>query len=285
MHWAFLFLVVFFVSGPAHAEPLPYSPETAAELEAEEQRLQAEKHLQSEPPDVVEARRWLESAAESGSVQAMGEVGWLYEQGLGVEPDVAKALEYYQSAYEAGENEYGLRIGWMHLRGIGLESDRAAAEAWFRRVIEERDDSAARLALASLMVSDARAGVRPERAARARDLLVRALEDGETDAAFYLAQMYMEGVGNLPADPERAVHYARIGAEAGHPEMQAWLAAVLARGELLPRDRVEAHKWASLAASGGNRTGEQLRQQIAAELSDAELREARRRALQWLNER
>lgn len=285
MHWAFLFLVVFFVSGPAHAEPLPYSPEAAAELEPEEQRLQAEKHLQRDPPDVIEARRWLESAAESGSVQAMGEVGWLYEQGLGVEPDAGKALEYYETAYEAGENEYGLRIGWVHLRGMGLEPDRAAAEAWFQRVIEERDDSAARLALASLMVSDAMANVRPERAVPARDLLVEALEDGEMDAAVYLAQMYMEGVGNLSADPERAVHYGRIGAEAGYPDMQAWLAAALARGEPVPQDRVEAHKWASLAASGGDRTGEQLRRQIAAELTDAELREARRRALQWLNER
>ncbi|TVP87894.1 MAG: sel1 repeat family protein [Thioalkalivibrio sp.] len=285
MHWALLFLAVFLITGPAHAEPIPYSPETATELGPEEQRLQAERHLQREPPDVVEARRWLESAADSGSVEAMGEVGWLYEQGLGVEPDAGKALEYYREAYEAGENEYGLRIGWMYVQGIGVEPDRGAAETWFQRVIEERDDSAARLALASLLVSDAMAGVRPERGSEARDLLVQALEDGETDAALYLAQMYMEGVGNLPADPESAVHYARIGAEAGHPDMQAWLASLHARGEFVSQDLVEAHKWASLAASGGNQPGEQMRQQIAAELSDAELNEARRRAFEWLSDR
>ncbi len=284
MHWAILFLSVFLVTGAASASPVPFSPEAATELEAEEQRLEAEKHLQREPPDLVEARRWLEAAAESGSVEAMGAVGWLYEQGLGVEPDAEKALEYYTSAYEAGENEYALRIGWMYIQGIGVEPDRVAGEEWFRRVIEERDDSAARLALASLMVSDAMTNLRPERGTQARDLLVQALEDGVTEAAFYLAQMYMEGVGNLAADPAGAVHYTQIGADAGVPEMQAWMAMLYARGELVPLDLVEAHKWATLAASGGNQAGEQLRHEIATHLSAAELVDARRRALQWMNE-
>jgi uncharacterized protein len=59
MHWAILFLSVLFLTGAASAGPIPFSPEAAAELEAEEQRLEAEKHLQREPPDLVEARRWL----------------------------------------------------------------------------------------------------------------------------------------------------------------------------------------------------------------------------------
>ncbi len=285
MHWAIPFLTVFLVAGAASAAPVPFSPEAAAELEAEEQRLEAEKHLQREPPDLVEARRWLEAAADSGSVEAMGAVGWLYEQGLGVEPDAQKALEYYTNAYEAGENEYGLRIGWMFIQGLGVEPDRATGEEWFRRVIEERDDSAGRLALASLMVSDAMTNVRPERGTQARDLLVEALEDGVTEAAFYLAQMYMEGVGNLAADAAGAVHYTRVGAEAGLPEMQAWLAMLHARGELVPLDLVEAHKWATLAASGGHQSGEQMRHEIANHLSESELIEARRRALEWISER
>lgn len=285
MHWAIPFLAFLFVAGGASAGPLPFSPEASAELDAEEQRLEAERHLQLEPPDLVEARRWLEAAAENGSVEAMGAVGWLYEQGLGVEPDADKALGYYANAYESGENEYGLRIGWMFIQGMGLEPDQAAGEAWFRRVIEERNDSAGRLALASVMVSDATTNVRPERGTQARDLLVEALQDGVTEAAFYLAQIYMEGVGNLAADPAGAVHYTRIGAEAGIPEMQAWLATLHAQGEQVARDLIEAHKWATLAASGGHPSGEQMRREIANHLTERELAEARRRALEWINER
>lgn len=284
MRWALLFLMVVLLASPAHASPKPYSAEAAAEMDAEEQRLEAEQHLQQQPPDLVEARRWLESAAEQGSVEAMGAVGWLYEQGLGVEPDAARAMQYYTRAFDAGENEYGLRIGWMYIQGVGVEPDRAAGEEWFLRVIEERDDSAGRLALASLMVSDAMTNLRPERGAQARDLLVQALEDGLVEAAPFLAQMYMQGVGNLTADPMQAVHYARIGADAGHARMQAWMALLHARGELVQLDLIEAHKWAVLAASGGSPAGEQLRHELAARLDEADLIESRRRALQWITE-
>ncbi len=284
MRAALVIVLAFLLAAPGYAGPQPYGPELAADLSAEEQRLEAERHLALEPPDLVEARRWLEAAAEDGSVEAMAAAGWLYEQGLGVDPDAARALEYYTQAYEAGENEYGLRIGWMHIQGLGMEPDRAQGEAWFRRVIEERDDSAARLALGTVLIADAASSLRPDRAVEARDLLDQALQDGFTEAAYYLAQIHVDGVGNLPADRQRAAHYTRIGAEAGNPEMQGWLALLHARGEVAPLDLVEAHKWASLAAAGGDATAEQLRRELAGRLDRAELLESRRRALQWLNE-
>ena len=284
MRAALVIVLAFLLAAPGYAAPQPYSPELAADRSGEEQRLEAERHLALEPPDLVEARLWLESAAEDGSVEAMAAAGWLYEQGLGVEPDAARALDYYTQAYEGGENEYGLRIGWMHIQGLGMEPDRTQGEAWFRRVIEERDDSAARLALGTVLIADAASSLRPDRALEARDLLDRALQDGITEAAHYLAKIHVDGVGNLPADRPRAAHYTRIGAQAGNPGMQGWLALLHARGEVVPLDLVEAHKWASLAAAGGDATGEQLRRELAGRLGRAELLESRRRALQWLNE-
>jgi uncharacterized protein len=292
MRAALVLLALFVLATPVPgvlANPLPdapraYTPELAAEMSAEEQRLEAGRHLQMAQPDLVEARRWLEAAAEGGSVEAMGAVGWLYQQGLGVEPDADRALDYYTQAYEAGEDEYGLRIAWMHVQGLGMEPDRIQGEEWFRRVIDERDNSAARLALATLLVSDAMSSLRPDRAAEARDLLTRALDDGMEEAAYYLARMHIEGVGNVPADRGLAARYTRMGAEAGNPQMQAWMAVLHARGEGVPMDLVEAHKWASLAASGGDPTGEQLRRELGARLERTELHEARRRALLWINE-
>lgn len=283
MHAAVVLFLTFLLATPVAAAPEPFSPEHAAELSAEEQRLLAERHLEQDPPDLVEARRWLEHAAENGSVEAMGAAGWLYEQGLGVEPDADRALAYYTQAYEAGENEYGIRVGWMYIQGRGLTPDRMQGEQWFRRVIEERDDSRARLALASLLVSDAMSSLRPERASEARELLDRALQDGIVEAAYYLARIHSNGVGNVPVNRGRAAHYVQIGAEAGIPEMQGWMALLHARGDAVPLDLVEAHKWASLAASGGDPTGERLRQDLAARMEQAELLESRRRAMQWLS--
>lgn len=284
MHAAALLFLTFFLASPVIAAPEPFNPEVAAKLSAEEQRMLAERHLERDPPDLVEARRWLEHAAENGSVEAMGAAGWLYEQGLGVEPDANRALAYYTQAYEAGENEYGIRLGWMYIQGRGLDPDRVQGEEWFRRVIDERDDSRARLALASMLISDAMSSLRPERASEAGNLLDRALQDGIIEAAYYLARIHSDGVGNVPANPGRSAHYVRIGAEAGIPEMQAWMAFLHARGDTVPLDIVEAHKWASLAASGGDPTGERLRQDLAARMEQAELLESRRRAMQWLGQ-
>lgn len=283
MHPILTFLLFFALASPAVASPQPFSQELAEPMGAEDRRLEAEKHLQHSPPDLTEARQWLESAAAAGSVEAMGAVGWLYEQGLGVDPDPQRALEHYRKAYEAGENEYGLRIGWMHIQGHGIEPDRSRGEGWFRRVIEERDDSNARLALASILVADAMANTQPDSAPEARDLLLRALNDGIESAAYYLARLYMDGLGSIPPDRARAIHYARIGAEAGQPQMQVWLAVLHGRGDGVPLDLVEAYKWASLAAAGGDPSGEQIRQELEGRMDRSGIEEARRRALQWLS--
>ncbi len=283
MRTAIALLMWLALTGTVSANPQSFAPEVADGMSADAQRQEAEKHLQNEPPDLEEARQWLESAAENGSVEAMGEVGWLYEQGLGVEPDSVRALTFYEQAYEAGENDYGIRIGWMYIQGFGLDPDRALGEAWFRRVIEDRDDSQARLALASVLIADAVNNVQPDPAPEVIELLTKALEDDLPVAAHYLARLYMEGLGTVPANPERAVHFTRIGAEAGNPQMQGWMAMLHLRGDGVPRDLIEAHTWASLSAAGGDPAGEQIRRELASQLDRDSLMEARRRAFAWLN--
>lgn len=283
MRTAFVFLMWLAIIGIVSADPQPFAPEVANGLSAEAQREEAEKHLQNDPPDLEEARQWLESAAENGSVEAMGAVGWLYEQGLGVEPDSERAVAFYEDAYETGENDYGIRIGWMYIQGFGLDPDRAQGEAWFRRVIEERDDNQARLALASVLIADAVKNVQPDPAPEVIELLTKALEDDLPVAAYYLARLYMDGLGTVAANPERAVHFTKIGAEAGHPEMQGWMAMLHGRGEGVSQDLIEAHKWASLSAAGGDPVGEQIRRELASQLDPDDLKEARRRALDWLS--
>jgi TPR repeat protein len=283
MRTAIALLMWLALTGTVSANPQSFAPEVADGMSADAQRQEAEKHLQNEPPDLDEARQWLESAAENGSVEAMGEVGWLYEQGLGVEPDSDRALTFYEQAYEAGENDYGIRIGWMYIQGFGLDPDRALGEAWFRRVIEDRDDSQARLALASVLIADAVSNVQPDPAPEVIELLTKALEDDLPVAAHYLARLHMEGLGTVPANPERAVHFTRIGADAGNPQMQGWMAMLHLRGEGVPQDLIEAHTWASLSAAGGDPAGEQIRRELASQLDRDDLMEARRRALDWLS--
>lgn len=52
-------------------------------------------------------------------------------------------------------------------------------------------------------------------------------------------------------------------------------------GRGVPADRVAAHKWFNLAAARGNRDALRHRQELASEMSAAEVAEAQRQAREW----
>lgn len=280
MRWMALTLVVFWAQ-MAMAQ-VPFSAESAEGLSPDEQREQGELFLAADPPDLRQARLWLEAAASGGSVDALAAMGWFFEQGLDVEADVEQAIVYYAAAYAAGATEYGLRLGWIFIRGAGVDVDRSQGEGWFRRVIEERQDPDAKIALASILAADAIAGVAPDSAFEARELLVQALNSGRFEAVRELAGMHINGLGSIQPDPDQAAYYTQLGAEAGDPEMQGWLATMFANGDGVRLDAVEAHRWAALAASGGDAFGNQVRMQLERELNREQLIESKHRALAWL---
>jgi hypothetical protein len=53
-------------------------------------------------------------------------------------------------------------------------------------------------------------------------------------------------------------------------------------GRGVAADRVAAHKWFNLAAARGNREAMRYRQEIAGEMSAAEVAEAQRQAREWI---
>ncbi len=53
-------------------------------------------------------------------------------------------------------------------------------------------------------------------------------------------------------------------------------------GNAVPTDLVSAHMWFNLAAMKGNREAIQLRQEVAASMSPAEIAQAQRAARDWL---
>jgi TPR repeat protein len=53
-------------------------------------------------------------------------------------------------------------------------------------------------------------------------------------------------------------------------------------GRSVPTDYVTAHKWFNLAAMRGNQDAVRLRQEIAAQMSEAEIAAAQRAARAWL---
>lgn len=258
----------------------------AATDSADVRTIEANAHalMQLNPPDWSGARSEFERAAALGSLRAQSYLGWLYEHGHGVAVDHEEAARHYAILADGGVHEFSLKLGWMTLGRSELTPDRARAEHWFRHGIDG-GHLPANIALASVLIADAVGGVAVERVDEARSLLEPALAGGESLAAFFLARLYVEGIGGHPRDPDRAAHYTRISAEDGHPQMQGWLAQMYLDGAGVPVDVREAAFWAALAASGGDQTGARIHQTLNASLSDDERKAVLERTVRWALER
>jgi len=236
--------------------------------------------MDRDPPDWSLALEAFTAAAEAGSPTAMSYVGWIHEQGHGVPRDGEKAAEWYGRAAQAGAHDFAVKLGWMYLGGDGVARNREQAEVWFSRAVDA-GHGPGKIAWASVLIADAQGGRSPERVFEARALLEEALEDGLVLASYFLARLYIEGIGDHPVEDEPAARYTRIGADSGHARMQAWLALMYLEGRGVEQDLVAAAQWASLAAANGDTMGDQVRLALEERLSPEELREARERAVEW----
>jgi uncharacterized protein len=252
-------------------------PEDTTGQDAE---ARAHAHMALEPPDWDAARAAFAEAAEQGSPSAMSYLGWMYEKGHGVVRDGDQAAEWYGRAARAGAHDFAVKLGWMYLGGDGVDRDRDQAEFWFRHALDA-GHVPARIAWASVLIADAQGGRDPERVFEARELLEQALEEGVTLAAYFLARIYIEGIGAQTVDDDLAAYYTRLGADDGHAQMQGWLALMYANGQGVERDLVAAAKWANLAAANGDPLGGRLRLMLDEQLDPEQVREARERAVDW----
>jgi uncharacterized protein len=268
-------------ASPLLAGAIDESGGAVAEVEAlDSSEALAHAYMAQDPPDWEGARQAFLEAAEAGSPTAMSYLGWFYEEGRGVAVDGAAAALWYGRAAQAGAHDFAVKLGWMYLGGDKVERSRLRAEHWFGKAVEA-GYSPGRIAWASVLIADALGGRNPERVYEARELLELALDEGYVIASFFLARLYLEGIGGHPVDDALALRYTQIGAEAGYAQMQGWLAYLYVNGRGVEQDPVTAAKWANLAASGGDTLGDQLRLSLEEALSAEDVRAARQRAVDW----
>lgn len=104
-----------------------------------------------------------------------------------------------------------------------------------------------------------------------------AAEQGDDDAQTNLGIMYVSGRG-VPQNHAAAVRWYRAAAVQGNARAQNNLAIQYGIGLGVPKNLVNAHMWANLAAAQGNSLAAETREQIAREMSPAQLAQAQRRA-------
>lgn len=101
------------------------------------------------PIDYVEAARWYQAAAEQGYAEAKQELGYLYEQGLGVERDELKALNLQREASGLGDAlDYAYKIENAEAIAADLKQQLTASSITLRETQQKLRASDTKLAAA-----------------------------------------------------------------------------------------------------------------------------------------
>lgn len=195
------------------------------------------------------AVKWLMSAAEHGSADAMMVLGRLSgsagEPGDGADGAewYRKAAGQYRKAAENGDAEAQHILSEMYECGYGVEKDEAEAVKWLMKSAGNgRAD--AQFTLGTRYESGL--GVRQDREEAVR-LYRAAADQGLAAAQRFLGDMYEGGNGVQQSSAEAAIWY-RKAAEQGDRKSQECLARMYREGRGVAQDDAEAEKWMGMKA-------------------------------------
>jgi uncharacterized protein len=121
----------------AKGEDLPQSFATATmwyRRAADQGHTQAKISLATlaiEAKNYSEARHWCEAAAKDRNTGGYYCLGYIYQNGLGVEQSSKEARKWYEEAAKSGNSKAMQLLGEMYAKGDGTTIDRPEAFAWF----------------------------------------------------------------------------------------------------------------------------------------------------------
>ncbi|MEH2523699.1 MULTISPECIES: hypothetical protein [unclassified Bradyrhizobium] len=87
-------------------------------------------------PDLDQAARWYDRAAQAGVVPAIFRLGTFYEKGLSVKKDVDIARRYYAQAAERGSAKAMHNLAVLDADGGGKGANYKTASIWFRKAAD-----------------------------------------------------------------------------------------------------------------------------------------------------
>lgn len=85
----------------------------------------------------------------------------------------------------------------------------------------------------------------------------------------------------MPQDYAAAVTWYRKAADQGHVSAQVNLGIRYAKGQGVPQDYVQAHKWSNLAAATGDKNAIKNRDIVAKKMTPADISKAQKLAREW----
>lgn len=163
----------------------------------------------------AEALLWFQPAADEGIPVAQYVLGFMYQQGLGVQQDYSTAIKWYNAAANQGQADAEEKLGILFQRGMGVAKDDTQAAAWYRKAADHgQPDAQALLGMAYVIG----AGV-PKDYPEAMRLFRKAAAQGSVEGTMYVGQMYRDGLG-VQKNYFEALAWYRKAADKGYKTAQ-----------------------------------------------------------------
>jgi TPR repeat protein len=83
--------------------------------------------------DYPQALQWYRKSAAQGNLLAENNLGYMYQNGLGVQTDYAQALQWYRKSTAQGNSLAENNLGYMYQNGFGVKKDEAQAQRWYQK--------------------------------------------------------------------------------------------------------------------------------------------------------
>jgi uncharacterized protein len=211
----------------------------------------------------------MKKSADQGCADAMGGLGYFYQNGLVVEKDEKQAGEWFRKGAELGSMKARLNLGKSLMTAQpheGLE--------WIRKAADQGLSEACMMYGTILYFGEY--GVGRNYADAGKYLKIPAT-DGNAEACNYMGVMSETGQGT-PIDTLDAEKWFRKAAMKGHVKAQSNLGRVLDPVSEDPQRRIEALAWLILAWKQGEVTAQKSLEDAGPALKKGEFEAATERA-------
>ena len=159
--------------------------------------------------------------------------------------DYATTIRLWHSSADQGSAAAQLGLGFMYNNGQGVQQDDTEAVAWYRKAATQGDA----LAQYNLGVMYAQGTGVPQNYTNAAEWYRKAAEQGHTTAQYNLGVMYDNGQGVPQDDTESVTWYRRAAGQGLFgAKAQFNLGFMYAHGRGVPQDFDEAKRWTEKAA-------------------------------------
>ena len=187
------------------------------------------------------------AAAEQGNGEAQYYLGLLHQNGSGVEKNLEQAFTLFKSAAENGDHAAKYELSKAYANGRGTDVDSVKALHWLRAAADSGLGDA-QFFLANALESGQGA---PLDRIEALGWYRRAAENGIPIAQRILGGKYLTGDDTTEPDPNEALRWLTLAAQAGDPGAMHNLAVAYGGGHNIARDDAKALKWYAAGSEAG----------------------------------